>query len=159
MRFFSWQWWDWHTSDTHTHAPRAPNLGQRSIKISTKSCALPRRCNENNSNGYGMLTALPRWLPLQRMSSLWTSATRRPTSTHGKTHSPYTAHVSLYVQMLKMVLIRGNTTQNKCLVEFKLILLQRAEPVLRGQETVWLYEVNKPTLTSSFPCHIPTKKK
>lgn len=36
---------------THTHTP---NLGQRAIKISTKSCALPWRCNENNSNRCGM---------------------------------------------------------------------------------------------------------
>lgn len=38
---------------THTHA-HEPNLGQRAIKISTKSCALPWRCNENNSNRCGM---------------------------------------------------------------------------------------------------------
>lgn len=40
-----------------THAC-TPNLGQRSIKISTKSCALPWRCNENNSNEFWMLTSL-----------------------------------------------------------------------------------------------------
>lgn len=40
-----------------THACTS-NLGQRSIKISTKSCALPWRCNENNSNEFWMFTSL-----------------------------------------------------------------------------------------------------
>lgn len=45
---------------THIRHARmcAPNLGQRSIKISTKSSALLWRCKENNLNEYGMLTML-----------------------------------------------------------------------------------------------------
>lgn len=40
---------------THTHLHMQPsNLGQSTIKISTKSWALPWRCKENNSNTYGM---------------------------------------------------------------------------------------------------------
>lgn len=65
---------------THTHA-RTPNLGQRVIKISTKSCALLWRCKENNSNRCGMPEGMLLYTFLGGLRIQFISSNRRHTHT------------------------------------------------------------------------------